>query len=300
MVDIVNYSNQFLPHVIRLFYPGDIRVDGRLDFFRQIFALYQPGPEQSCLLAMGSDGLLACAYLASFEKIQPGLIFTKLAVDRKMGEEDFSEFWEQCLVLARTLAKGQLLLRVEVSGNHIVDLLAAKGLKVAREMQELYASLDQLPQDPNAGDGDFKVVSLAQQPDLEALWLDTFNQGSNTPWDIPPLDSGCLDRMRQESVFDADAFWVGYSGGEAVVAQFYSIADKNEGVVRICMSSTRSRAFGRRMLKETLSSLEQKGFSKAIIYADAASQATNLLYKMLGFVPQGKKAFMECLLSARP
>jgi hypothetical protein len=300
VVDVVNYSNQFLPHVIRLFCPGDIRIDGKLDFFRQTFALYQPGPEESCLLAKGSDGLLACVYLVSFEKVQPGLIFIKLAVDRKMGEEDFTEFWEQCLALARTLAKGQLMLRVEVTGNHVVNFLAAKGLKVSREMQELYASLDQLPQEPNAGDGDFKVVSLAQQPDLEALWLNTFNQGSNTPWDIPPLDSGCLDRMRQESVFDADTFWVGFSGGEAVVAQFYSIADKNEGVVRIYMSSPRSRAFGRRMLKETLSALEQKGFSKAILYADAASQATNLLYKMLGFLPQGKKMLMECLLPARP
>lgn len=298
MVDVVNYSNQFLPHVIRLYYPGEARIDGRLDYFRQTFAMYRPSPEESCLLAKGSDGLLACARLASFEKIQPGLIFLSVAVDSKMGEEDFSEFWEQCLALARTLAKGPIMLRAEVSGNHAGNLLAAKGLTVAREQLELYASLDQLLQEPNQGEEDFSIISLAQQPDLEAQWLDTFNQGINALWDIHPLDSGFLDRMRLESVFDADSFWVGYSGGEAVAAQFYSVVDKAEGVVRIYMSSARSRAFGRRMLKEALNSLEQKGFSKAIIYADAASQATNLLYKMLGFVPQGKKALLECRLNS--
>lgn len=297
MVDVIKYSNQFLPHVIRLYYPGDIKIDGRLDFFRQTFALYRPSPEQSCLLAKGSNGLLAYAYLATFEKIQPGLIFTSLAVDSKMREQDFSEFWEQCLTLARSLVRGPIILRVEVSGSHAMDLLAAKGLTMAREQVELCASLGQLPQDPNQGEEDFSVISLSQQPELEALWLDIFNQGINALWDIPPLDSGCLDRMRQDYVFDPDSFRVGYCGSEAVAAQFYTIVDRDEGVVRLNMSSTRSRAFGRRMLKETLNFLEQKGFSKAIIYADAASQATNLLYKMLGFGPQGKNVIMECLLT---
>ncbi len=295
-MDVINYSNQFLPHVIRLYYPGEIKIDGRLDFFRQTFALYQPSPQQSCLLAKDSNGLLACAYMASFEKIQPGLIYTSLAVDSKMGGQDFSEFWEQCMALARTLARGPIMLRVEVSGSHATKLLAEKGLTVAREQVELHASLDQLSQDLHQGEEDFLVISLDQQPELEALWLDIFNQGINALWDIPPLDSGCLDRMRQESVFNPDSFRVGYSGSEAVAAQFYSIVDKDEGVVRIYMSSSHSRAFGRRMLKETLNSLEQKGFSKAIIYADAASQATNLLYKMLGFVPNGKSVLMECQL----
>lgn len=293
-MDVINYSNQFLPHVIRLYYPGDIKIDGRLDFFRQTFALYQPSPEQSCLLAKGSNGLLASAYLASFEKIQPGLIYTSLVVDNNMGGQDFSEFWEQCIALARTLVREPIMLRVEVTGSHATKLLTAKGLTVAREQVELCASLDQLSQDPNQGEEDFFIKSLDQQPELEELWLDIFNQGINALWDIPPLDIGCLDRMRQESVFDPNSFMVGYSGSDAVAAQFYSIVNRDEGVVRIYMSSTRSRAFGRRMLKETLNSLEQKGFSKAIIHADAASQATNLLYKMLGFVPQGKSVLFEC------
>ncbi|HCX79779.1 MAG TPA: hypothetical protein DG577_10240, partial [Firmicutes bacterium] len=43
VVEIIKYNNQFLPHVIRLHYPETKKIDSRLDFFRQTFALYQPG-----------------------------------------------------------------------------------------------------------------------------------------------------------------------------------------------------------------------------------------------------------------
>jgi hypothetical protein len=51
------------------------------------------------------------------------------------------------------------------------------------------------------------------------------------------------------------------------------------------------------MLKETLNHLEHRGFTQAVLYADAASQATSLLYKMLGFTPQGKIKIMEYQVS---
>jgi len=297
VVEIIKYNNQFLPHVIRLYYPETKKIDSRLDYFRQTFALYQPGPEQSCLLAKGSEQLLACAYLASFEKIQPGLIFVSLAVDSHMTEQDFTVFWEQCFALARTLVSGSMMLRVTSVGDLVPALLAGQGLKVSREQVELHAALCQLPPDQNPGEEDFAVKSLAQQPDLEAQWLDTFNQGINAFMDIPPLDSACLGRMRQASTFDPNAFRVGYSGDEAVAAQYYSVIDRDAGIVRLNSASTpsskRSRGFGRRMLKDTLNYLEQKGFSTAVIYADAASQATGLLYKMLGFQPAGTVQILE-------
>jgi ribosomal protein S18 acetylase RimI-like enzyme len=297
VVEVIKYNNQFLPHVIRLYYPEAMKIDSRLDYFRQTFALFQPGPEQSCLLAKGSEQLLACAYLASFEKIQPGLIFVSLAVDSYMTEQDFTLFWEQCFALARTLVSGPMMLRVGASHQRVSALLAGKGLKVAREQLELHAALGQLPPDQNPGEEDFSVKSLAQQPDLEAQWLDTFNQGINAFWDIPPLDRASLGRMRQASAFDPAAFRVGYSGQEAVAAQYYSVIDRDAGIVRLNLASTpsskRSRGYGRRMLKDALNYLEQQGFSTAVIYADAASQATGLLYKMLGFQPAGTVKILE-------
>ena len=65
-----------------------------------------------------------------------------------MGES-FTEFWEQCLALARTFV-GQLMLRVEVTGNRVN--FGGKGLKVSRKCRN-YMPLDQLPQEPNAGTG---------------------------------------------------------------------------------------------------------------------------------------------------
>ncbi|HCX79778.1 MAG TPA: hypothetical protein DG577_10235, partial [Firmicutes bacterium] len=85
------------------------------------------------MLAKGSEQLLACAYLASFEKIQPGLIFVSLAVDSHMTEQDFTVFWEQCFALARTLVSGSMMLRVASVGDLVPALLAGQGLKVARE-----------------------------------------------------------------------------------------------------------------------------------------------------------------------
>lgn len=286
-----------MPHVVRLYYPEAKKIDSRLDYFRQTFALSQPGPEQSCLLAKGSNQLFACAYLVSFEKVQPGQIFVKLAVDSSMLEADFTVFWEQCSALARTFVSGPMLLRVGTSDPRVTALLAGMGLKVASEQWEHHAALGQLPSDQNPGEEDFSVKTLAQQPDLEAQWLDIFNQGINAFWDIPPLDSASLERMRQASAFNPAAFRVGYSGEEAVAAQYYSVIDRDAGIVRLNLASTpsskRSRGYGRRMLKDALNYLEQQGFSTAVIYADAASQATSLLYKMLGFQPAGTVKILE-------
>ena len=289
MVEVIQYSNQFLPHIARLFFPKATKIESLLDYFRQTFALYQPDPEQACLLAKNSNQLLACAYMSSFEKIQPGLIFVNMAVDMNIDQPAFVSFWQQCRDLAKANLTGSMMFRVAAAGDFLPALLESQGFKVVREQIELHAALGQLPPDQNHGDDDFTVKTLAQQPDLEGQWLDTFNQGAAAFWDVPPLDSSSLKRMRQLSTFDPSAFRLGFSEDEAVAAQFYSIINSDAGIVRLHPASTpsskRSKGYGRRMLKDALNTLEAKGYSTAVVYADAASQATALLYKMLGFQP---------------
>lgn len=296
-MEVIKYNNQFLPHIARLFYPKVPNVESLLDYFRQIFALYQPNPEHACLLAKNRDQLLACAHMASFEKVQPGLIYVFLAVDKKMDESVFASFWQHCRDLARSNFTGSMMFRVAAAGDFLPALLERQGFKVVREQIEMHAALGQLPPDQDPGDEAFSVKTLAQQPDLERQWLDTFNLGITAFWDIPPLDDSCLKRMFQAANCDPDAFRLGFNVDEAVAAQFYYVIDCDAGSVRLYPASTpsgkRSRGYGRRMLKDALNTLEAKGFSTAVVYADAASQATALLYKMLGFQPAGTLQILE-------
>ena len=297
MAEVVKYNNQFLPHIARLFYPKTLKVESLLDYFRQTFALYQPDPEHACLLAKNRNQLLACAHMASFEKVQPGLIYVFLAVDKRIDESVFASFWQHCRDLARSNLTGLMMFRVAAAGDFLPALLERQGFKVVSEQIEMHAALGQLPPDQDSVDDDFSVKTLAQQPDLERQWLDTFNQGITAFWDIPPLDDSCFKRMHQAATCDPDVFRLGFSADEAVAAQFYSVIDCDAGIVRLYSASTpsskRSRGYGRRMLKDALNTLEAKGFSTAVVYADAASQATALLYKMLGFQPAGAVKILE-------
>ena len=288
MAEVVQYSNEFLPHVIRLFSPKSTKIDGQLNYFRQLFALYYPGPEQSCLLLKGSDRLLACAHLASLQQIQPGLVYVNLGVDPDLAPDMWKAFWSRCCDLAKTIVKDSPLLRTVVGEKAIPIYLETVGFQVTREQVELHAPLGGLP--PVQGSAnDFEVVSLAEQPEQLAQWLDVFNQGLTVFWDIPPLDTASFQRLRETPGFDPSAFRLGIGGGEPAAALFYSVMDSNSGMVRINAAATasgqRSEGYGRRMIKDALNHLEKQGFSMAVIYTDAANQATNLLFKMLGFRP---------------
>lgn len=137
---------------------------------------------------------------------------------------------------------------------------------------------------------------MGSHPETEADWLTTFNKGIAAFWDIPPLDSIALQRILQAEGFDPFAFQVGYAGEEVVAAQFYSVIDSAKGVVRLNHAASRSRGLGRLMVKETLLALGQQGFSTAVIHVDASSQATVLLYKMLGFKRERSVAIFETKL----
>lgn len=301
MGEIVGYRKEFLPHVIRLFSPDLERVDGRLPFFQQLFSLYQPAPEQSCLLLKAEDKLLACVYWVSLEGIQPNLLYGNVAVDKALSQEDWNPFWQNCLELAGSLVPGPPILRITAGDNSA--FFEASGFKVVREHVELHAPLGNLPPGQE-GEGSFQVISLADSPHQQQSWLDIFNQGLTVFFDLQRMDASCLLRLMSTPGYDGTAFRLGLEGTEPVTALFYLVVDTNLGLVRInspaSPSGSRGRGYGRRMLKETLNYLEQQGLKEAILYSDAANQATNLLYKMLGFVPQGKVKIMECQLPEVP
>ncbi|MGI6366128.1 MAG: GNAT family N-acetyltransferase [Bacillota bacterium] len=294
MGEVINYRREFLPHIIRLFSPGIARVDGRLAYFLQLFSLYQPSPEESCLLVKGEDKLLACAYLVTLGGIQENLVYANIAVDRDLPSEDWAALWGRCQELARNLASGPPILRLAV-GEHL-PLPEEQGFQVVREYVELHARLGVLPP-VQEGTDDFHVLSLAEAPHLQQAWLDIFNQGLTVFYDIPPINAATFQRLHGAPGYDGTAFRLGLAGDEPATALFYSVLDSNQGLVRINAAATpsgkRSRGFGRRMLKETLNHLEQEGYKEAIIYTDSANQATNLLFKMLGFSPRGKVRVVE-------
>lgn len=296
-MEVIQYRKEFLPQVIRLFYPEDERIDGRLPFFQQLFALYQPAPEQSCLLLKGTDRLLACVHLVPLTGVQPDLLYADIAVDSALLPEQWDSLWQRCLELARSLVSGASVLRT--AARESSALLELSGFKVVGEQVEMHVSLGSLPPIPERSDG-FSVVSLADAPHRQQAWLNLFNQGLAAFYNQQPMDLSCLERLQGTPGYDGNAFRLGLEGEEVVAALYYWVTDGERGLVRINAPSSggSGRTFGRRMLKETLNYLDQKGFKEAILYTDTASQATNLLYKMLGFLPQGKIKIMECQLPA--
>ena len=295
MAEVISYQKEFLPHIIRLFAPGSPRVDAHLGFFQQLFALYQPAPEQSCLLLKGADRLLACAYLVSLSPAQPNLIYVILAVDAELPQQDWEGFWQECWRIAESLAPGPPILQTAVGGA-IPGCMRATGFQVVRRQVELHASLGQLTPVPAEEQG-LNIISLAREPAREGQWLEVFNHGLTVFWDMPQLDSAAMQRLRTAPGFDGEAFRLGLDGEEPVSALFYTVLDTDRGVVRINAAATpftkRSKGFGRKMLRDTLGHLESIGLREAVIFADAANQATNLLFKMLGFAPAGIVRILE-------
>lgn len=294
MGEVITYRREFLPHIARLFSPDVERIDGRVPYFQQLFSLYLPPPEETCLLVKGDDKLLACAYLASLGGIQQNLIYVNLALDRTLSQEDWAALWGRCQEVARSLVSGPPILRMAVGED--ASLPQEPEFKAVREYVNLHARLGNLPP-VQEGNDDFHVVSLADAPQQQQAWLDIFNKGLTVFYDMPPINAESLQRLQAAQGFKGTAFRLGLDGEEPVTALFYSVVDSNLGLVRINAAATpsgkRSRGFGRRMLKETLNHLEQEGYKEAMIYTDAANQATNLLFKMLGFVPQGKVRVVE-------
>lgn len=292
MAEIIHYRKEFLPQVIRLFYPEDERIDGRFPYFQQRFALYQPAPEQSCLLLKGPDKLLALVHLVPLAGVQPDLLYANIVLDSTLSSEQWDPFWERCLELARSLVSGASVLRTAARETSVLQEKC--GFKVVREQVEMHASLGDLPPVQERSDS-FRVVSLADAPHRQQAWLDIFNQGLAAFYNLQPMDVSCLQRLQGTPGYDGNAFRLGLEGEEAVAALFYWVLDGERGMVHINAPSSggSGRSFGRRMLKETLNHLDQKGFKEAILCTDAASQATNLLYKMLGFLPQERIKIME-------
>lgn len=297
MTEIIKFSKEFMPHVVRLFYPDVDKVDARLSYFTQMFTIYEPSPEQSCLMLKGKDRLMACAYLTSFEKMKPGLVYVHLAVNKDLPAEQWSEFWERCVDLAGDFTSSKPIFRLFCGGQDIPPILRDCGFNPIREQIELQAQLDQLPPVQGGDTEDFKIVTLADQPDAEATWLDIFNQGLTVFWDISAFDSETFFKLRKLPGFDFSAFRLGYANGEPIAALYYTVIDINLGVVRINAAATpsnrRSKGFGRRMIRETLIDLRAQGYKTAVIYTDSANQATNLLYKMLGFAVVGTGKVLE-------
>src|SRR5690554_737002 len=295
MAEIVRYSNEFLPHIIRLLSPG-VQADGQLDYYRQLFALHKPDPPQACLMVKGSDRILAFTHMASMEHIRPGLVNLTLAVDSQLSAADWNSFWRKCCQLASQNVQARPIFQLAVQGK--VPLFLEKlGFVPVRTELELQADLGTLPPVQKPEPEEFRVISLAENPQLESQWLDLFNRGLTVFWDVPPLDAVSLQRLRQTPGFDPAAFRLGMGDGEPVTANFYSVIDSNLGIVRINAAATpsgkRSRGYGRWMIKDTLNHLEEQGYKTVIIYTSAANQATSLLFKMLGFKPTGKIQILE-------
>lgn len=282
-MEIIKYSNEYLPHVVRLNHANEKNIDAKVDYYRQKFAMYRPEPERSCILAKGSDELLAYAHLVSFESLAPGLVFVDMAVKDQITEAEFSPFWAGCCTIAHSFVSGPLRLRARAPSERAASLLAAQGLEKLGQQHELHANLKELPVEQNVEESALSIQSLGSHPELSGTWLATFNKGVTAFWDVPMLDEAALGRMFKVAGFDPSAFHVGFAGKEAVAAQFFSVIDGVAGVVRLNHTAVRSRAHGRRMLKSTLTYLVEQGFSEAVIFADGSSQAGVLLYKLLGF-----------------
>lgn len=298
MSTVIQYRKEYLPQVIRLFAPAVERVDGRQAFYQQLFSLHRPPPEQSCLLLGAAKEILACVHFASLEGVQPNLLYANIAVANAISPADWDSFWQRCLELAKSLVPRSPLIRTAIPENS--GRQETWGFQPIREQIELYAALAELPPIHERADS-FRVVSLADAPHLRQRWIDTFNQGLSAFYSLPPIDLPCLQRLESTDGYSGEAFRLGLQDDEAVAALFYQAIDTNLGLARIyapaSASGGRGRGFGRRMLKETLNHLEQAGFKEAVLLADSASQATNLLYKMLGFQPRARIKILEYQLA---
>ncbi len=284
MAQVEPFSKNYLPHVVRLFFPDLERADSRLDYFNQQLACLDNG--QAAFILKDENSLRGFAHLMA---VQRDRVFISMALARELDQEQWEIFWNKCAAVAGEIAGGDLVIQTLTTQNGPEQqFLESAGFKESYGLVEFASGLEQnVEYDPGE---DFTVTSLAESPDLETQWIEMFNQGITPAWNQPPFTSGMLEKRRKTPGFIPEAFRLGLVDGQPTCVLFYQLVDKNEGIVSIHTAATasqrRGRGFGRLLLKETLLHLREKGYKKALCMAESRSHAITLLFKMLGLKPE--------------
>jgi GNAT superfamily N-acetyltransferase len=287
MSELIGFRTEFLPHVTRLFYPGEERITGKINWFRYQMESSGQDLSKTCVLLKGPSKLLAFCWLCPLESRQPGLVQAHIAVDPALAAGDWQVFWAGVRQLAGNLAP-RTRLRVILPANlTLADNLTDEGLAKVADLTQFCAQLETHQETPLSGD--FRVVTLAGAPSMADDWLRLFNSGISAFWHQPVWTGEILKaRLRAGS---PEAWRLGMAGNEPVAALFYEVIDGEQGLVRINAAATppayRNKGYGRLMIKDVLAHLRSKGFKQVYQLADGQNQATALLYKMQGFAPQG-------------
>lgn len=289
MTEVLRYKNEFLPHLARLFCPAAENLDAPMAYFRSQFAAYG----EHCLLLKGESSLLAAARLVSLNSVQPGVVGVNLAWNSDLGGGQFQELLSETFAMARELVPQPALW---VAATPVqAQFLSEWGFSVNRELTELTVDATQVPP-AEEGDAGYRVVSMAENSDLWEQWIDVFNQGVGALWDQPPVDREQIDRVAKQPGFDPQGWRLGLAGDQPVNAIYYQGVGPK--AARILAAATpfaqRSKGYGRRLLRNMLLYLGEKGFSQVSLATEAQNQATMLLFKMQGFKPAGELKVLEC------
>lgn len=289
MAEVVRYTREFLPHLVRLFCPRADNIDIPMNFIRCQFAAHG----EHCLLLKGESSLSAVAQLVSLDSVQPGLVYVNLAWGDQITGGDFHRLLSATYSLARELVPDPRL-RITATSNQ-AEFLSDWGFAPERELTELVVDATQVPPQEE-DDADYRVISLADDSRLWDPWIDVFNQGIAGLWDHPKADREQIDRMLKVQGLDLHGWRLGLAGDEPVNAIYYQAV--GSGAARIAAAATpfaqRSKGYGRRLLRNLLLYLGEKGFNRASLATDMQNQATILLFKLQGFKPAGQLRVIEC------
>ncbi len=296
MAQVEAFSKNYLPHVVRLFFPDVERADSRLDYFNQQLACLDNG--QAALILKDDTSLRGFAHLMALHRDR---VFVNLALAKELEQPHWELFWNRCAQVAEEIAGGDLVIQTVIRQNALEQhFLSSAGFQESYGLVEFASNLEhEVEYDPGA---DFTVVSLAEAPDMEPQWIDLFNQGITPAWNQPPFSPEILEKRRGAPGFIPEGFRIGLVDGQPTCVLLYQLTDKDKGIVSIHTAATtsqkRGRGFGRLLLKETLNHLKEKGYAGALCLAESRSHATTLLLKMLGFKPAGNLALWEYNLAA--
>lgn len=287
MADIIPFSDSFLPHVIRLCYPDAKQVEPRIDHLKLQLTIGQS--RQTAVLLKDDSSLLGFAHLYYLDHTKPALLYLRIAAADSAQPEQLEEFWNQIQKTAADLCGKPYRFRTIIpSQSNLCPLLETKGFKPGLELTEFSLAIENLAL-PEKNDDNIVITSLADDPGLEARWIDVFNQGQDASWIYPPFASEQMETRRQFESFDPGAFHLGLVGNEPVGAMMYEVADSEQGLVDIYTATSaagkRTRDFARRLLRSMLVHLKVKGYRQARLRAEARHHAGNLLYKLMGFKP---------------
>lgn len=287
MAELIGFRTEFLPHVTRLFYPGEERITGKINWFRHQMESSGQDLGKTCVLLKGPSKLLGFCWLSTLESRQPGLVQAHIAVDPALAAGDWQVFWAGVRQLAVGLAPRPRLRVILPANLPLADNLTGEGLAKVADLTQFCAQLETHQETPLPGD--FKVVTLAGAPKLADHWVRLFNLGISAFWN-QPVWTGEMLKARL-AAGNPEAWRLGLAGNEPVAALFYEVIDGEQGLARINAAATppayRNKGYGRLMLKDVLAHLCSKGFKRVYQLADGQNQATALLYKMQGFAPQG-------------